>query len=238
MKNIPALNRLLDLEEVAAVFVYTSDLKLEAAAAPPNYTEQLIEQLVLRIDQVLSLTRKAHVGFKEVIFNFEGHTLWVKAYGHEHFLALFISPGSDLSLLRQPINLAVVNLDSASQRRVESDTSVGNTDLLNAAYRAEMELLQSDRQEVNDEKFLKLAVLTEYFLGTAGSEILEYGLRDQEVTLPFSSKADMVHVVDYASRLIANVDHKRMYLDECAELIERLELDLPVAKAPESLKTK
>ncbi|MEM6602143.1 MAG: hypothetical protein AAF649_12215, partial [Verrucomicrobiota bacterium] len=94
MKNIPALNRLLDLEEVAAVFTYTSDLKLEAAAVPPNYTEQLLEQLVLRIDQVLSLTRKAHVGFKEVIFTFEGHTLWIKAYGHDHFLALFITAGS------------------------------------------------------------------------------------------------------------------------------------------------
>jgi len=228
MKNIPALNRLLDLEEVAAVFIYTSDLKLEAAAAPPNYTEQLLEQLVLRIDQVLSLTRKAHVGFKEVIFTFEGHTLWVKAFGHENFLALFIAAGSDLSLLRQPINLAVVNLDSHSQRRVESDTSVGNTELLNAAHRAEMELLQSDRQQVTDENFMQLSALTEFFLGIMANEILEYGLRDQEVTLPFSSKKDMVHLVDYASRLIANVEHKKMYLDECAELIERLEVNLPV----------
>lgn len=210
MKTVPALNRLLDLEEIAAVFTYTSDLKLDAAAVPPNYSEQLIEQLVLRIDQVLSLVRKAHVSFKESTFTFEGHTLWVKSYGQDSFLALFIAAEADLSLLRQPINLAVVNLDSASQRRVESDTSVGNTDLLNAAHRAEMELLQAER------------------------EVLEYGLRDQEVKLPFSSKSDMVHVVDFASRYIANVEHKKMFLDECAELIERLEVDLPPVEQAEA----
>lgn len=226
MKTIPALDRLLDLEEVAAVFIYTGDLKVEAAAVPPNYTEQLLEQLVLRIDHVLSLTRKAQVGFKEVIFTFDGHTLWVKAFGHEKFLALFISPGSDLSLLRQPINLAMVNLDTASQRRIESDTSVGNTDLLNAAHRAEMELLKADRQEVTDENFHKLVTLTEFFLGIMATEILEYGLRDQGISIPFSGKNDMVHLVDYAARLIANVEHKKMYLDECAELIERLELNM------------
>jgi len=232
MKNIPALNRLLDLEEVAAVFIYTSDLKLEAAAAPPNYTEPLLEQLVLRIDQVLSLTRKAHVGFKEVIFTFEGHTLWVKAFGMDQFLALFVAAGSDLSLLRQPINLAVVNLDSHSQRRIDSDTSVGNTELLNAAHRAEMELLQSDREQVTDDKFMKLVVVTEFFLGISSSEVLEYGLRDQKLSLPLTSKSDMVRLVDYASRVISNVEHKKMYLDECAELIERLEVDLP---APEEV---
>jgi len=230
MKDVPALNRLLDLEEIAAVFTYTSDLKVEAAATPPNYTEQLVEQLILRIDQVLSLTRKAQVGFKEVIFTFEGHTLWVKAYGYDYFLALFIAPDADLALLRQPINLALVNLDSSSSRRVEADTSVGNTDLLNAAHRAEMELLQSEREEIYDENFIKLSLLTEYFLGVAGREILEYALRDQEVMLPFSSKADMVHVVDFAARVISNVDHKKMFLDECAELIERLEIELPVSQ--------
>lgn len=233
MKEIPALSRLLDLEEVAAVFTYTGDLKVQAAAVPEHYTEALIEQLILRIDQVLGLTRKAQAGVKEVQFSFEGHTLWVKAYGHDHFLVLFIAPGTELSLLRQPINLAVVNLDSSSQRRVEADTSVGNTDLLNAAHRAEMELLQAERPEVNDEKFLQLCLLADYFLGPVGAEVLEYGLRDQKIDLPFTTKAQMVRVVDYASKIISNVDNKKMFLDECAELIERLELSLPPASVEE-----
>ncbi|MGF1679110.1 MAG: hypothetical protein ACFCUX_07950 [Candidatus Methylacidiphilales bacterium] len=228
MKSIPALSRLLDLEEVAAVFTYKSDLKVEAAAVPPHYTEPLVEQLILRIDQVMSLTRKAHVGFKEAIFSFDGYALWVKSFGSDGFLALFLMPDANLSLLRQPINLAVVNLDSASQRRLDIETSTGNTELLNAAYRAEMELLQSDRPEVNDEKFLKLCALSEFFIGPVAAEILEYGLRDQKVELPFSNRSEMIRIVDFASKLISNVDHKKMYLDECAELIERMEIDLPV----------
>lgn len=232
MKEIPALTRLLDLDEVAAVFTYTGDLQLQGAAVPQNYSEQLLEQLILRIDQVLSLTRKAQAGFREVQLIYEGHILWVKAFGHDQFLVLFLTAGTDISLLRQPVNLAVVNLDSSSQRRMENDSSVGNTDLLNAAYRAEMELLQADRPEVNDDKFLKLALLAEVFLGPAGSEILEYALRDQHIELPFTSKAEMIHVVDFAARLISNVEYKKMFLDECAELMERLECEFPVPDEP------
>lgn len=226
MKSVPALTRLLDLEEIAAVFTFNSDLRIQAAAAPEHYTEPLLEQLILRIDQVLDLTRKARAGMKETLFVYEGHTIWVKAFGHEQYLALFIVPDADLSLLRQPINLALVNLDSASQRRAESDTSVGNTDLINAAHRAELELLQADRPEITDPRFMQLAVLAEFFLGPPGSEIMEYGLRDQKIDLPFTSKAQMVRVVDFASNLISNIEHKKMFLDECAELIERLEIGL------------
>ncbi|MEM6822793.1 MAG: hypothetical protein AAF558_12740 [Verrucomicrobiota bacterium] len=227
MKEIPALTRLMDLEEVAAVFAYSDEQKLLGAAVPDHYTEPLLEQLVMRIEQVLTLTRKAQIEAKEVQFVFEGLTLFIKGYGIGHCLAIFIASGTDISLLRQPINLAVVNLDSASHRRVEADTSLGNTDLINAAHRAELELIQTNTDTLaEDERFNKLAIVADFFLGPVGKEILEYGVREHKINLPFRTKAEMVRVVDSASKLISNVDYKKMFLDESAELIERLEIGL------------
>jgi hypothetical protein len=222
MKRLAPLDRLFELDEVAAAFLYSGENRVEAAAAPEHYQRETLQALVTRIEQVVQLIKKAKIGFRETRFDYEGHTIWLKSIGADEMLVVFVLPSSDMHLLRQPINLAAVNLEKAFLRLPEDVASDVDTDLVTAAHRAEMELLQEEVSFVEEPNYQRLAALTGIYVGPIGSQVLEYSLRELKIRLPYSSTKEMQSSVEYAANLIQNVERQKQYLDAANDLIERL----------------
>ncbi|MEO0453060.1 MAG: hypothetical protein AAFY98_02840 [Verrucomicrobiota bacterium] len=233
MKELPALDRLLELDEIAAAFVYHEDGGLVGAAVPPHYGKDTLLILVNRIENVMKLIRQAKMGFRETRFVYEGHALWLKSVGGDSILVVFAMADTEFYLLRQPLNLAVVNLESTLSRQPEEEISSVDTELLSAAHRAELELMQSDVPFVEEPNFLKLVQVTQMYLGPIANQVLQYSLRELKISLPYQSAKDMQHSVEYAGNLIQNVERRKQYIDEVMDVIERIEVHLEPAPAAE-----
>lgn len=226
MKQLAPLDRLYELDEVAAAYLYSIDGSITAAAVPEHYQKETLEALTTRINKVVSLIVQAQMGFRETRFVYEGHTLWLKSIGSSEVLVVFVLPNSEFHLLRQPINLAAVNLEKAYHRIPEDVASDVDTDLITAAHRAEMELLQSEVTFTDEPNYQRLALLTQMHLGQIGPQVLEYSLRELKINLPYRSAEEMTHSVEYAANLIHNVQQQKQYLDEARELIEKIDFEL------------
>ncbi len=222
MKRLAPLDRLFELDEIAAAFLYSSEGRVEAAAVPEHYQRETLQALVTRIEQVVQLIKKAKIGFRETRFDYEGHTIWLKAIGIDEILVVFVLPSSDMHLIRQPINLAAVNLEKAFLRMPEDVASEVDTDLVTAAHRAEMELLQQEVTFADEPNYQRLAALTAMYIGPVGPQVLEYSLRELKISLPYSTIQEMQSSVEYAANLIQSVERQKQYLEAANDLIERL----------------
>ncbi|NJL19370.1 MAG: hypothetical protein HC901_03650 [Bdellovibrionaceae bacterium] len=205
IKEMPALTRLLDLEEVAAAFVYDGENHIVGAAVPEHYRRDTLKQIALRMNRVSALLDRAKVNLKEMRFLFEAHTVWMRKFGVDKTLVVFLLPGTDFQLIRQPINLAAINMENALSRMPEDEPTNYDTELVAAAHKAELELLKSGDGSAHDPLFQKLQSLCHFFLGPPGMEILEFSLREMRIHLPFKKKNDVLKSVEYCGKLIANV---------------------------------
>jgi hypothetical protein len=236
VKDLPALIRLCELEEIAACFVFNREGKILGSAVPANYSETMLLQVTLVLKQVINTVEKAKVLMREARFSFEAYGVWLKVFGDDQILAIFIQPGASPALLRQPVNLALVNLEKALNRRdsVEPVSEVAAM-LAAAAHEAELQMLKVSGEDVN-EVFEKLVILSEFFFGPVAVEILEHGLRDLQMSLPLTEGKQMRDLVQHASRLIGPPEIKKMYLDFTDSLIESLELQIESKKPPKKKK--
>lgn len=226
MKDLPALTRLCELEEIAACFVFTRDGKVLGRAVPPTYSETMLDQVILVLKQVMASVEKTKVPMREARFVFESYGVWLKVFGGNQILAIFLQPGTIANLLRQPINLAVVNLEKALSR-IESEGPVSEEAALlaSAAHQAELAMLKVDGEDSN-EVFERLVVLGEYFFGPLSVEIMEHGLRAKQMGLPLKDGKEMRDLVAVCAEIIDQVEIKKIYIDLADDLIECLELEL------------
>lgn len=229
-QDLPALTRLYELDEVSGVFLFDNESKLLGCVAPRNYTEQTIQQVVRFLRGPIEQAQLAKLGLKDLRISYEYYTVWVKYFSNEYNLAVFIRPGANLSLLRQPINLSALNLEKALQRdsshhQPDSETAA----LVMAAHQAEMEITENLGSGENI-YFQRLAALSETFLGPVATELLHHALRQEQVTLPLENRPDMEKLMKRLAQNITNVQNKKAFLHEVDDLLERLDLDLQAAK--------
>jgi predicted regulator of Ras-like GTPase activity (Roadblock/LC7/MglB family) len=227
LTEIPALTRLRDLDEVSAAFVYSRDGLILAAAVPGHYTEATLEQLVRRLKQITDLVDKAKIRLRETRFTFEGFTVWLKVFGSDMTLVVFVQPKASIFPLRQPINLTVVNLEKAITAALYENEAVSEESLTAMAHRAEMELLRS-QTGYQDQIFLEqLNILVETFIGPHGQDYVNQSLREMNAGTAFDSRATMQALVDLVGAHIANVERRQFFLTEAGDVIDRNERDLP-----------
>ncbi|MDD5263020.1 MAG: hypothetical protein PHD76_14350 [Methylacidiphilales bacterium] len=231
MIELPALNRLYDLEEVSAALVFRNDGRVVGFAAPTNYTEATINQIAMALCQPMKQVEIARIGLKDLRVTYEGYSIWIKRFGGGNNLAVFLQHGAHFNLLRQPINLAVLNLEKTIVREKRSGKDTQQTAaLLAKAREAEMEMLTVEGYEANA-AFDQLSLLAEFFFGPVGTQMLHNGIHEGKIPLPISSRHDMDQLVQFAAKLLPNVEHKKMFLDEAGDLMDRMELGLQEAAA-------
>lgn len=239
--EVPALTRLHALEEVAAAFVYDRDASILAAAVPPGYTEAVLAQLARRLQQITDLVRKARIQQRETRFTFDGFTVWLKTFGNDLTLVVFVQAKASILTLRQPINLTVVNLEKAILGIADVRDPESSRTLTAMAHRAEMELMRQGRG-MEDQVFIdRLGILAEFCIGPTGGEHIGHCLRQLEATVNLGQREMMQRLVDLVGEFIPNVERRQFFLAEAADMIDRIELEQaapasPLPKAAASLK--
>ena len=224
-EEFAALTRLFELDEVSAAFLFDNERKLLGCAAPRNYTEQTVNQVVRFLQGPVEHALMAKLGLKDLRISYEYYTVWIKHFANRYNLAVFIRPGANLSLLRQPINLSALNLEKALQRGSERQVDEETAALVMAAHQAEMELTEG-LGEGDNVYFQRLALLAEAFLGPVGQELLHHALREEQVRLPLRQRDDMERLMRRLAQNVTNVQYKKMFLSEADDLLERLDLQL------------
>jgi hypothetical protein len=230
--EVPALRRLYDLEEVAAAFVYDRDAKVLAAAVPAGYTEAVLEQLARRLQQITDLVGKARIRTRETRFVYDGFTVWLKTFGSDWTLVVFVQARASILPLRQPINLTVVNLEKAILGTTESRDPESSLTLTALAHRAEMELMR-ETTGVQDQVFVgRLGILAEFCIGPTGGEHIGHCLRQMEATADLSQRAMMLKLAELVGEHIPNVERRQFFLAEAGDLVDRMEWEATQAAAP------
>lgn len=221
--EIPALTRLQELDEVAAAFVYNRSGGVLAAAVPPNYTEAVIGQLIGHIRRITDLVDKAKIRLREARFSYFGFTVWLKVFGQDLTLVVFIHPKAAISPLRQPINLTVVNLERAISGIADKREASPAESLATMAHRAEMELIREIRGARDQEYLDRLGVLVELFVGPNAQEAMGTTLREVDVGVTFDTRPAMTRLADLVSARISNVERRKYFLEAAGDLIDRME---------------
>jgi hypothetical protein len=225
--EVPALNRLRDLDEVAAAFVYDGDARILAAAVPAHYTELVLEQLVRRLQQITDLVERAKIRLRETRFSFEGFTVWLKTFGQGLTLVVFVQPKAAIFPLRQPINLTVVNLEKALGLALEQSGQETGESLAAIAHRAEMELMRAQTGH-QDQLFLdQMALLAEVLIGPQAQDIVNQSLREIEASTSFDTRPSMQRLAELIGENIPNVERRQFFLAEASDVIDRNEKQAP-----------
>lgn len=226
-QTVPALERLSSIDEVSAVFVFNPDLKILASDMPEHYSEAAIIQIASRIIKILRMSTALHANIKETVFRFENYNMLIKVFADQYYhMAVFFEREADISLLRQPINLAVLNLEKAVKQIEEKDAaSAAQTDLAQAARKAEQSIYRATGEDSNG-CLARLSVLANYFLGPCGVEILEYGFREFDLVLPLTNDEDMHKIMNFCSEKMSNPEQKAAFLEASENLIDRLSLEM------------
>ncbi|MEM9399164.1 MAG: hypothetical protein AAF984_03070 [Verrucomicrobiota bacterium] len=224
-RTLPALERLAMIDVVSAVFVFNEENEILARHMPDHYTDTSLVQVADRIQKVLSHKNDLGQDIKEAVFHYENYALLLKYFSDRYFMAVFFDRDAEVEYLRQPVNLAVLNMEKAVQR-VEEDIveEAAKTDLAEAARRAEKEIYRATGDDSNG-YLARLQILATFYIGAAGIEILEQGFREFDVTLPLTREEDMLKITRRAAGFIANPEMKEGFITASENLIFRLELE-------------
>ncbi|MEM9444782.1 MAG: hypothetical protein AAGA18_05455 [Verrucomicrobiota bacterium] len=222
---LPALDRLVAIDEVSAVFVFNEDNEILAKHMPNHYTDAALVQVAARIQGVLQYGAEIGEEIKESVFQFENYGAMIKLFSDTYTMAVFFDRDAEVALLRQPVNLAILNIDKAV-RKVEVGLmeDAARSDLAQAARQAEREIYQVTGDDANG-YFRRLSLLANYYLGPLGIEILEHSFREQNLALPIKKRIDMLHIVQYCAEHIANPAHREAYLVAGENLMDRLKFE-------------
>ena len=114
MTSVTPLTRLASLREVAAAFVFNANGEILAREVPEKYSDADLQRLSAKMSEISALLEET----KEYLLDFEHFKIWVRRFGRDmnYYLAAFIERDTDTFLLRQPINLAVLNLEKIIQQ--------------------------------------------------------------------------------------------------------------------------
>lgn len=221
---LPALQRLTSIDHIHAAFVFEKrNGRLVAREVPSQYSDHALEQIALRMNQIVKPADEAQFGWKEIRLTYDNFTAWVRTLADRYALIIFVSSQIPYTQLRQPINLAVLNVEKGIRAEEEKSLRRGQrSELVEQALQAERDLFRQSGQDSN--RFLaRMSTLALYAHGPAGPEIVEYACRQLNTPLPISDPAQMRQVVATVLASLSNPD-KRTFFEEAANrLIQQME---------------
>jgi hypothetical protein len=223
-ESLPALQRLSEIEAIQASFVFDDRGTIIGREVPGTHTDGSLTQVALRFLQALEGVKSISSAYREARFEYENYGIWLKPFGENLMLVVFYSREADVALLRQPVNIAVLNLSKMLQGSLlNEEDEAHRQSLIQAARAAEAASYQTSGSDTNG-FFAKLTVLTTGFFGPVGSELLEWGCREKNLHLPLEYKEDVDDILAYVLKHVPDAWVKETFLKEAEDLTERLML--------------
>jgi len=221
--NLPSLNRLAAIDQVAAAYIFNFDGNILGREVPLQYSDDTLRRISERLMGVFELVSQHQLGTKEFRMTYENFGVWVRIFGERYILVIFLEAKAQVPLIRQPVNLAVLNLEKALRSAEERDFEKAQQNpLAEAALRAERAIFQSSGSDTN--QFLtRLGVIATYFHGPIGPEVIEHACRSLLLELPVAASEDMRKVLTVAGEDIPNPEKRSSFLHMGEELIQRVE---------------
>lgn len=222
-----ALLSLVSIQHIAAAYIFDEQGKVLSREVPPKYRDEGLQQIALRILQVWKGLSDdlSSSSSSEVRLGFENFGLWFRVFGKRsnHFLLVFYEHGADPSLFRQPINLAVHNLERiANEVEEEALRQASKSELAQAAQLAEQALYTVSGEDTN--QFVStISTISMFFLGPLAHEVVQRGCRELELTLPIKDKDSMMMLVGFCNAQISDTPRKQAFSELCSDYIERLQ---------------
>jgi hypothetical protein len=224
--TVAALSRLIAINEIAAAFVFNRNCEILAREIDARYKDEGLQQIAKQL--IAISTKHGTVGspLRDMRIGFENFSVWLRVFSpnSNYFLVVFLQLGADPSLLRQPINLAVLNLEKAVQNIEELlEQSTIQSDIYQAAQAAERQLFALQGEDTNG-FYASLSRLGTFYFGPTSEEILQFSCRELELSLPLTTIEDMKKAVERCAERIPEAGRKKSYLAEAFDLVERLYL--------------
>jgi hypothetical protein len=232
-ESLPALHRLAEIEAIQASFVFDDRGLVIGREVPGTHTDGSLTQVALRFLQTLESLKVISSSYREARFEYENYGVWLKPFGDNLMLAVFYSREADVALLRQPVNIAVLNLTKMLQGSLlNEDDESHRQELIQAARAAEAASYATTGSDTNG-VFTKLGILVTGFFGPVGAELLEWGCREKNLHLPIEYKEDVDDILAYCLKQVTDPLMKEAFLREAEDLLERLMLqDLRLKNPP------
>ncbi|MFQ3671694.1 MAG: hypothetical protein SNJ84_09580 [Verrucomicrobiia bacterium] len=223
---LPALQRLTGINHVHAAFVFDKRTgRLVAREVPPQYTDHALEQVSLRLTQIIKPVEDHQFAWKEIRLAYENFTVWVRTVAVRFNLVIFVGSQIPYTQLRQPINLAVLNVEKGIRAEEEKSLQHGKrTQIADQALQAERDLFRQSGEDSNQflARMSSLALITH---GPHGPEVIEHACREVVTALPVTDPALMRQVVDLALTPLSNPDKRSFFQNAAARLIQQMEWD-------------
>jgi len=221
-----SLTRLAAIDQVAAAYIFNYDGVILGREVPLQYSDETLTRVSERLRQVLNSVENHQLGVKEFRMTYENFGVWVRLFGERYILVIFLEAKARMAMIRQPVNLAVLNLEKALRTAEERDFERAQQNpLAESALRAERAIFQSNGSDTN--QFLsRLGIIATFFHGPIGPEVIEHSCRVLKLDLPIDNSENMRRILEGAGKDISNPDKKNSFMSLGEDLIQRIELEL------------
>lgn len=218
--SISALSHLASVKGVASAFIFNEKKQILAREVPDQYRTDGLIQIAGQVLQFLPILSNT----TEIKLRYDNFGLWYRRFGPNlsYHLIAFTERDSDFSVLRQPVNLAILNLEKAV-KQIEEDQAreVSQSALYQSAMEAERKIFVLSGEDTN-KVFEKLSLLSEYFIGPLGPEILQQACHKLELNLPITNPNDMRAIIKTSAELTGNSHQSKVWMDQAEDVIQRV----------------
>lgn len=221
-----ALSRLAQMKEIAAGFVFNSQLQILAKETPDRYNEASLRQIAANMLSVSSRGEEMGMQIPEFWVRFEHFMVWTKRFGSnlDHYLVIFADRAINVDELRQPLNLAVLNLERAvSSVEEELNRKAAQTELALRAQAAERALFADTHQDTN-QFVARLDILAEKFFGPPYVDIIRMACKECDLSLPIEKIEDMRKLSAQLASYLKTPAKKEIFNVQAEDFIQRFVL--------------
>lgn len=218
------LHRLNAMKEISAAFISNDKGEIMAREVHEKYSDAELRQIALRILTIFQDQDFPRISEYQVVY--ENFCIWLRSFGSQgsYTLIVFIEHGADLSLLRQPINLAVLNMEKTMQLlQAEQEKEAMQSKMAKAARLAEQAMFLDTSKDTNG-VFEKLNLLAYYYFGLVCTEMLQHICRDLNYGLPLTKQEELEAIIVHCGQLLVSPEKKAAFLSQADDLVQTLML--------------
>jgi hypothetical protein len=215
MKLTNPLQNIATLQGVEAAFVFDQFMTIVSREVPAIYSNDVLKRIAQQLYALATLSWESGVVTTEYRVAYDKYAVYVRALAQNHFLVIFLSKSMELADFRQPVNLAVLNLE----RSIRGEEAAGlKTEGMGAiALLAEQSLkLATEMDQTFVGRFRKLCF---DFIGLPGKELVDNGVEDNTLNLPLRNERDMRALVEYVLQRIPHPIKRRIVQEDSEDLI-------------------
>ena len=221
-----ALSRLAQMKEIAAGFVFNSQLQILAREAPERYNDASLRQIAANMLGITSQGDEMGMGIPEFWVRYEHFIVWTKRFGSnlDHYLVIFADRTINVDELRQPLNLAVLNLDRAvSMVEEELNRQAAQNELALRAQAAERALFADTQQDTN-QFIARFGVIAERYFGPPYDDTIRMACKECDLTLPIETVENMRKLMTHCASYLKTPVKKEMFALQAEDFVQRFML--------------